>query len=121
MFWRKRGTEEKSKQKKKAVKNIAGPLWAHMVTQYRVTDDVLQNLRRVERHGLVEDKPVIMIRMFALATADKKGVSIEGFESLDGHPELVLYAGYYRSILGVATDIHIEKKQENGLGSGGKP
>ena len=119
MFWRKKGVEEKGK-KKKAVKKIAGPLWAHMVMRYRVTDDVLQNLRRVERHGLVEDKPVIMIRMFDLATADKKGVSIEDFESLDDHPELVLYAGYYHSVLGVATDIHIEKKQEKWLGSGGK-
>ena len=109
MFWRKRGTEQKG-EKKKAVKKIAGPLWAHMVMRYGVTDDVLQNLRRVERHGLIEDKPVIMIRMFALGAADKKGVIIEDFESLDGHPELVLYAGYYRSILGVATDIHIEKR-----------
>lgn len=109
MFWRKRGTEQKG-EKKKAVKKIAGPLWTHMVTRYRVTDDVLQNLRRVERHGLVDDKSVITIRMFDLTTADKKGVSIEDFESLDGHSELVLYAGYYRRVLGVATDIHIEKK-----------
>jgi len=111
MFWRRERGEKKGKEKKKkAVKEIAGPLGAHMVMRYGVTDDMLHNLRRVERHGLVEDKPVIMIRMFDLGAADKKGVSIEDFESLDGHPELVLYAGYYRSVLCVATDIHIDKK-----------
>jgi len=109
MFWRKRGTEQKG-EKKKAVKKIVPAMCVHMATRHGLTLDILQNLRRVECNGVVGDKPAIMIRVFDPAAADKRGVAIEDFESLDGHPELVLYAGYYRSVLGVATDIHIEKK-----------
>jgi len=112
MFWRKKGVEEKAREKKrkKEVKKINGPLWGYMVSQQGVIVDILQNLRRVECDGVVEDKPVIMIRIFDPAAADKKGVAIEDYDSLDGHPDLILYGGYYRSVLGVATDIHIEKK-----------
>ena len=110
MFWRKRGTEQKG-EKKKAVKEIVGPLLWHMVTKHGVTVDVLQNLRRVEqRERVVGGKQVIMIRIFDPASANEKGVAIDDHESLDSHPELILYEGYYRSVLGVATDIHIEKK-----------
>ena len=107
MFWRKRGAKEK---KKKAVKEIVGPLWWYMVSQHGVIVDVLQNLRRVECNGVVGGKQVIMIRIFDLATANQKGVAIDNHDSLDSHPELILYEGYYRSILGVAKDIHIQKK-----------
>jgi hypothetical protein len=110
MFWRKKGTEQKGK-KKKAVKEIEGTLWGYMVQQ-GVTVDILQNLRRVERDAVVEDKPagLTMIRIFDPATANEKSVTIDDYGSLDNYPELVLYEGYYREVSGQATDIHIEKK-----------
>jgi len=111
MFWRRKRGEEKGKEKKKkAVKKIEGPLWGHMVSQQKVVVDVLQNLRRVERDGVVEDKPVTMIRIFDPATADKKGIAIDDYQSLDDHPELIPYVGYYREVSGQVTDIHIEKR-----------
>jgi len=109
MFWR-RKLEEKGKQKKRPVKEIVPAMCVHMAKRHGLTLDILRNLRLVECNGVVGDKPVIMIRVFDPAAADKKGVAIEDYESLDGYPKLVLYAGYYRSVLGIATDIHIEKK-----------
>ena len=111
MFWRKKAGEEKVKEKKeKAIKKIEGSLWGYMVSQQGVIVDVLQNLRRVERDGVVGGKQVTMIRIFDPATTKEKGVAIEEYESLDDHPELILYKGYYLEIGGEAKDIHIEKK-----------
>jgi hypothetical protein len=111
MFWRKKWTEQKGK-KKQAVKKIEGALWGYMVSQHGVIVDILQNLRRVEKDAVVGDKPVglTMIRIFDPATADKQGVAIDDYDSLDDYPELILYEGYYREVSGQATDIHLEKK-----------
>jgi len=111
MFWRKSlPRKRKEKQRKRAVREIAGPLWWYLLSEHRFTDEALRKLRRVESDGTVANKRVTMIRIFDLAAASEEGLAIECFESLDGHPELILYAGYYRKVLGVATDIHIEKK-----------
>lgn len=107
MFWRKRGTVEKSKQK--AVKKIEGALWGYMVSQHGVIVNILQNLRQVQRNGVIEGKPAIMVRIFDPAAVAKKGVAIEDYESLGGHPELILYEGYCRET-GGRLDIRIEKK-----------
>ena len=107
MFWR---------RKKKTGKNIEGDLFQYMVNKQHVSLDVLHNLRIVERDAVVGDKPVglTMFRIFNPFVTDEKGVSIDvatdDYESLDNHPELVLYEGYYREVGGQATDIHIEKK-----------
>ncbi len=111
MFWRKKSVEEKVKEKKrkKEVKKIEGALWGYMVSQQGVIVDILQNLRRVERDGAVESKPVVMIRIFDPAAANQKGVDVDDYGSLDDHPNLVLYEGYYQAVAGEATNIHIEK------------
>jgi len=110
MFWRKKEGEQKGEhKKKKAVKKIEGALWGYMVSEHGIIVDVLQNLRQVERNGLIEGKPAIMVRIFDPAAVDEKGVAIEDYESLGDNPELVLYEGYCREI-GGQLDIHIEKK-----------
>jgi hypothetical protein len=39
-------------------------------------------------------------------------VTIDGYSSLDRHPELILYEGYYRDVNGEVMDINIEKRGE---------
>lgn len=111
MFWKRKNPEEKAseKKRKKAVKEIEGALWGYMVSQHGVIVDVLQNLRQVQRDGVIDGKPAIMVRIFDPAVVDRKGVAIEDYESLDGHPELVLYEGYARENKG-RLDLHIERK-----------
>lgn len=116
MLWRKRGTEEKSKQKKtKGVEGISGSaVWSYMNSQLGIKGEVLMTLRRVETDGVVEDKPATMIRIFDPTAAKEKGVAIDDYESLDNHPDLIVYEGYYCETRGrlrsMVTDIHIEKK-----------
>jgi len=110
MFWRKKeGVKKEEHKKGKNVKKIEGELWGYMVSEHGVIVDILQNLRQVERHGVVEGKPAIMVRIFDPAAVDKKGVAIEDYESLGDNPELVLYEGYCRET-GGRLDMHIEKK-----------
>ena len=108
MFWRKKkAVEDRGTEKaKKATKKIEGPLWGYMVTQRGVVVDVLQHLRRVERDGIVSGRPATMVRIFDPVVAEKAGVTVEGYESLDRpHSQLILYEGYYREPEMV--DIHI--------------
>lgn len=105
VFWRK---------KKKTVKKIEGGLWDYMVKYVAKQGDrlsVLQGLRLVERDVLVGDKPVgvNMFRIFHPAAVRNKGVIIDDYQSLDNHPELILYEGYYETTDGCATNIKIEK------------
>ena len=111
MFWHRRGTSQKG-EKQKAVKNIEGELLGYMVSRHAVTLDELQNLRRVEREVVLGDKPlgIIMVRIFNPNITKERDVTIDGYSSLDGHPELTLYEGHYLDVNGEAMDIKIEKK-----------
>jgi hypothetical protein len=111
MSWRKRlPRKRKEKQRERAVREIAGRVWRYMFSQHRLTDETLRKLRRVESNCTVGGKRVTMIRIFDPAAAGEEGLDIEGFESLGRHMELILYAGYYRKVLGVATDIHVQRR-----------
>jgi len=93
------------------VKKIDGPLWGYMVTQRGVVVDVLQHLRRVERQGTVWGKPAIMVRVFDAPAAEKEGVLIDSYESLDSHRKLILYEGHYRGT--EMADIQLERVEHN--------
>ena len=111
MFWKKGGESKAMTKKKKEVMKIeSSALWGYMVSKHGVVVDVLQNLRRVESDGLVDGEPVTVVRIFDPATTNERGVDVEDYHSLDDHPELILYEGYYRPDRGQATDIHVEQK-----------
>jgi len=111
MFWRKVGTIIRG-ERNKAVKNIEGNLLRHMVSRHGLALDELQNLRCVEREVALGDKPleIIMIRIFNPDTVKENHVTINGYGSLDRHPELILYEGYYRDVDGEAMDINLERE-----------
>ncbi|HEY86493.1 MAG TPA: hypothetical protein G4O06_00430 [Dehalococcoidia bacterium] len=93
--------------KKKEVKKIEGQLWGYMIGTHKVSVDVLQNLRRVERSG---EGKIVMIRIFDPSTASEKGETINDYDSLDSHPELILYEGHYEETRGEAMNIYIAEK-----------
>lgn len=114
MFWR--------KKRKKTVKKIEGGLWDYMVkyvAKQGIRLSVLQSLRMVDCNVLVGDKPVgvTMFRIFHPAAVRNSGVTINDYQSLDSHPELVLYEGHYQNMEGQAVNIQIEKKQGEESGS----
>ncbi|MBN1161623.1 MAG: hypothetical protein JXA17_06740 [Dehalococcoidales bacterium] len=111
MFWRKVGTIIKG-EKNKSLKNIEGKLLGYMVSRYGLALDEIRNLSCVEREVVLGDKPleIIMIRIFNLDIAKERGINIDGYGSLDRHPELILYEGYYRDVDDEAMDINLKKK-----------
>jgi hypothetical protein len=52
------------------------------------------------------------IRIFSQQTADQKGVSVKNYTSLDTHPELVLYEGYYNK---QSREVHIESSMKKAV------
>lgn len=105
MFWRRW-------LKKKAVKEIKGALFQYMVNKQHVPLEVLRSLRLVERDATVGDEPVglTMFRIFPPTAAKGRGVTVDKYNSLDSHPELVLYEGYYKVTDDHVTNIRIEKQ-----------
>ena len=102
-FWRRR---------RQGGKKLRGNLWRHMLRYGEISVDTLRELRQVGHNVVIGDTslPLTMIRIFHPLVARKNGVTIDSFESLDNHPDLVLYEGHYETIDGQAIDIHIEKK-----------
>ena len=94
--------------KKKAFKEIDGPIWGHMVNRHRIDVDTLSSqIRYVFREGSLEgDKPVTFLRLFNLAHARQKGVEIVGWETLEENPDLILYEGF----LTQANEVQLERK-----------
>ncbi len=107
MFWKR----DKGKKKEKGVMGLGGSaVWNYMKKRYGLSGEEMVPLRRVETDGTVDDKPVNMIRIFDSATAKEKDIAIEDYQSLDNHPDLILYKGYYGLARGDITDGEIEKK-----------
>ena len=94
--------------KKKAFKEIDGPLWGHLVNQQRIDVDTLSNqIRYVAREGTLEGKgPVTFLRVFNLNYARQKGIDIAGWETLDQNPDLILFEGY----LTRTNEVQLERK-----------
>jgi hypothetical protein len=116
MFWKKKRLVENrgGEKAKAAIKKIEGPLWGYMVTQRGVPVDTLQRMRRVERDGKVGSKPATIVRIFNPAAAEKGGVVIDSYESLDAYRGLILYDGYYRGSemadIHIGRAVHVEEK-----------
>jgi hypothetical protein len=93
-------------------KKLRGNLRRHMLRYGEVSVGTLRELRLVEHDMVIGDKslPLTMIRIFHPDVAREKGVTIDSFESLDNHTDLILYEGHYETFDGQATNIHIEKK-----------
>jgi hypothetical protein len=72
------------------------PSWAHMylVTTLKVPPENLTDLRSVQKIGFWDGKWVSFIRLYDPRTSDE-ALQIRDFTSLDQHPELVLYEGYW--------------------------
>jgi len=95
--------------KKKVVKEIDGGAWGHLVNAHKIDVDTLsREMRCVEREGVLErGKPVTFLRVFKPIEAQQKGIDVTGWETLDRHPELILFEGYVTK----ANEAHLERKR----------
>ncbi len=95
-------------KKNKVGKDIYGGIWGYMVNQAHIDVDTLsRDIKCVDREGKLQDgQRVTFVRVFKPAEATAKGVQVEGWETFDKNPELVLFEGY----LTMANVAHIEAK-----------
>jgi hypothetical protein len=72
------------------------PTWVYMylVTMMKVPSESLTGLRSVQKAGFWEGKPVTFTRIYN-PNASEEAWKVKDFTSLDRHPELILYEGYW--------------------------
>jgi hypothetical protein len=95
------------KKTKGEIKGLYSTLWYYMKKQFPSLETQLAYLNEATCPAKVNGAPVILIRIFKPDSAKEKGVTVEDYESLNEHPELILYEGYH--IRGRGGEILIKK------------
>ncbi len=108
MFWKKKAGTSKPKDKElpgpKFVPDIIG---GRLVTDFHKDPDRVWKLKAVKRRR-GESKSAWDIRVYDDVDAATNGVKVENWPSLDDHPELILYEGWYDTEL---RDAHLEERK----------
>lgn len=86
--------------------------FAYIRDQYGLTGRQVSELKQVLVKAIVDGQPSSITRIFDPVEVQKKGVDIKNFNSLSGHPELILYEGYYFDKgNGSTADTFLEKRK----------
>ena len=108
MFWKKKAVTSEPK-----VKKLPGPKYmpdiegGHLVTDYKQNPDYIWKLKAVVRPRQ-ESKNAFDCRVFDDVEAATKSIKIENYTSLDEHPELILFEGWFDN---ESRQLHLEKKK----------
>lgn len=87
MFWK---SKQNGAEKLPRPKEIPGPLGQHLVVKEGKDPDWVWNLKSVARPA---GNKVFYCRVFSQAQTDKAGVQVRDWDSLDLHPELIVWEG----------------------------
>jgi hypothetical protein len=108
-FWKKQNHNESSASTKEAKltrpKELPDRVGRYLVTQLNEDPDWVWGLKCTLRLRSVE-KNVFEIRIFNPHTAEREGVSVVNFNSLDDYPELILFTGSFNKNTG---SVHLSK------------
>jgi len=77
-------------------KDIPSWVYIHLVTTLKVPPENLAGLRSVQKVGFREGKPVTFTRIYN-PRASEEAWQVKDFISLDRHPGLILYEGYWET------------------------
>ena len=108
-FWKKKSAtvelSETKEEKLSKPKDIQEPVARYLVVDLGKNPDWVWKLKSVVRRQ--EEKYRYDVRVFDEAKAAANGVRVRDFTSLDEHPELILYEGWYDKKSNTA---HMEEK-----------
>lgn len=93
MFWKRKETKE-GEVKLLGPKEIPDLVGRYMVAEMRKDPDWVWKLKGVVRPA-EDKKKAFYCRIFDGAQAAQAGVKVEDWSSLDDHPELILWEGYF--------------------------
>lgn len=76
---------------------MGGGVWEHLVSVHKQdAGNIVRQMRCVERQGVLDDgTPVIFLRVFKVEEAMRQGVAVSGWETLDRHPDLIRFEGFF--------------------------
>jgi len=87
-------------------KDIPPVVYVHLVTTLEIKPENLTGLKSVQKMGFWDGKLVTFIRIYNRQTSDE-ALQVADFISLDQHPELILYEGFWEK---GSDRIYLERK-----------
>ena len=101
MFWKKKPvTEEQAKAQKPKVEKLAGPkpipgvVGKHLIAEFKMDPDLVGIFKAVIRKSPKAER-AFDCRIFDGSEAEASEVQIKDYTSLDEHPDLILYEGWF--------------------------
>ena len=101
---------EKTRGKVDAINRI---VWFYMIKKHGLSEQQLAHMSGAVCPAKVKDNPATLVRIFDPDVAKEKGIDVQDYESLNEHPGLILYEGYYYGH-GRAREIIVERRNEVG-------
>lgn len=96
MFWGKKSVKEEEKLLKAGA--IPGLVQKHLVTERKMAPDLVNLLKAVVRKNVTGEK-AFNIRVFDESEGLAKKVQVKDYSSLDEHPDLIIYEGWFNETL----------------------
>jgi hypothetical protein len=110
-FWKKDGTDagdiHSADAKMPGPRQLPQQIGGYLVIREKLDPDWVWSLRCVVRR-YPERKAQFDFRVYNPVDARQNGIKIIGFKSLDDHPELILYQGFYNKYIPEAQFIKAE-------------
>lgn len=104
-FWKKKSPGE---IKLSRPKTIPDPVGRFLVVKLGQNPDWVWNLKSVVKpRG--EEKNSFDVRVFDSAQQSSQGVTVKNYNSLDEHPELILFDGWFNK---KTQEVHVENRQK---------
>jgi hypothetical protein len=104
-------TKEAATRRVKKTRGMVGGfnrgVWNYMKKEIKLSETEILNMKQATCPAKFNSMAATLIRYFNPDVAKENGVTIEDYESLNEHPELILYEGYY--ISGKGGEITIKK------------
>jgi len=110
MFRSKKSGKEETKKVEKlpGPKVIPGLVQKHLVAERKMDPDLVQLLKAVVRRSSKAEK-AFDIRVFDESEALAKKVTVKDYASLDEHPDLIIYEGWFDEVL---KKVELEEKKK---------
>ncbi len=109
MPWGKKSAkEEEKKEKLSGPREIPGPVQSYLVAERKIDPDLVKLLKAVIHKGETGEAP-LNIRVFDNSEALAKKVQVKDYTSLDEHPDLMIYEGWFDER---SKQVKLEEKKE---------
>jgi hypothetical protein len=102
------GKKSEKEEKLAAPREIPGPVQNYLVVERKMDPDLVKLLKAVIRKSETGEAP-LNIRVFDNSEAIAKKVQVKDYASLDEHPDLMLYEGWFDER---SKQVKLEEKKE---------